>query len=238
MSRNDSDSIATRARALARPPMRDGAQNADAQSLLRPLAPAFFAAQRPPAIAASFPRRAAWHVVMTGIKCEFRARLALGAKGFDVYLPVEKRIVRHARRKVVRLLPLFKRYLFVAFDIERDEWYAPIRATDGVADLLCYPRVVGEGRNADTHWIPLQVPDAQIAALRRKEAAGAFDYTKAGATFTPGDAVRVAQGALTGLEAIVHATPPNKRVELLLDMLGRKTLVKLDAGEIEKIDAS
>ena len=187
-----------------------------------------------PTIPKSFPLGAAWHVVMTNIKCEFRAKMGLAARGFPVYLPVEKRIVRHARRKEKRVFPLFRRYLFVAFDIERDEWYEPIRSTDGVADLLCYPRLPAT-RNADAQWIPLRVPDAEIEALRRKETTGEFDYTNPACAFSPGEKVRVAHGALAGFNAIVHATPPNKRVELLLDLLGRKTVVKLDAGEIERV---
>ena len=203
---------------------------------LLPIAPHLLRAAEEPTIPKSFPLGAAWHVVMTNIKCEFRAKMGLQARGFAVYLPVEKRIVRHARRKEQRLFPLFRRYLFVAFDIERDEWYEPIRTTDGVADLLCYPRLpASRTRNADVQWIPLQVPNAQIEALRRKEAAGDFDYTNPASAFHVGEAVRVAQGALAGLNAIVHATPPNKRVELLLDLLGRKTVVKLEAGEIERV---
>ena len=201
-------------------------------------APHLLAAAEQPTIPASFPLGAAWHVVMTNIKCEFRAKLGLEARGFAVYLPVEKRIVRHARRKTTRLAPLFKRYLFVAFDIEHDEWYEPIRTTDGVADLLCYPRIspaARNGRNADLQWIPLQVPTMQIETLRRKEAAGEFDYSNPAAAFSPGEKVRVAHGALAGFSAIVKATPPNKRVELLLDLLGRKTVVKLEAGEIERV---
>ena len=201
---------------------------------LHPIAPHLLRAADEPTIPKSFPLGAAWHVVMTNIKCEFRAKMGLAAKGFPVYLPVEQRIVRHARRKEKRVFPLFRRYLFVAFDIERDEWYEPIRSTDGVADLLCYPRIPAT-RNADAQWIPLQVPNAQIEALRRKEAAGDFDYTNPASAFHVGEAVRVAQGALVGLSAIVHATPPNKRVELLLDLLGRKTVVKLEAGEIERV---
>ncbi len=223
---SEKKSISERAAALVRPP-------APARPL-RPIAPHLLRAAEEPTIPASFPLGPSWHVVMTNIKCEFRAKMGLQARGFAVYLPVEKRIVRHARRKEKRVFPLFRRYLFVAFDIERDEWYEPIRSTDGVADLLCYPRIPAT-RNADAQWIPLQVPPAQIETLRRKEAAGDFDYTNPRSAFTPGEKVRVAHGALAGLDAIVHATPPNKRVELLLDLLGRKTVVKLEAGEIERV---
>ena len=186
-----------------------------------------------PAVPASFPRGVAWHVVMTNIKCEFRAKLGLAAKGFAVYLPLEKRIVRHARRKETRIMPLFRRYLFVAFDPERDEWYEPIRTTDGIIDLLSYPSAIAGTRHFMP--VPLRIADAEVESLRRREDAGDFDYTNAASTFTAGDVVRVAQGALTGLHAVVRATPPNKRVEILLDILGRKTVVKLNAGEIEKL---
>ena len=184
-----------------------------------------------PLLPISYPG-AAWHVVMTNVKCEFRAKMGLEAKGFTVYLPVEKVKRRHARRTTVSLLPLFRRYLFVAFDPDRDEWFSPIKLTDGVEDMLCYPKFATDA--PDVAWMPLRVPAGEIEALKRREAAGDFDYTNAACAFTPGQSVRIADaGAMTGLNAIVHSTPPNKRVEILLSVLGRQTIVKLEANQLE-----
>jgi transcriptional antiterminator RfaH len=74
------------------------------------------------------------------------------------------------------------------------------------------------------------VPDSVVEQLR--EATG-----DAGAELmpilTPGEHVRVVNGVLAGLEALVtQVLPAKERVKLLLEFLGRKTLVEVAAIDL------
>src|SRR5215470_1526757 len=93
-----------------------------------------------PEFPASFTGNFGWYVAYTDVKGEQRARMGLAAKGFAVHLPIYLREVRHARRVKVVERPLFPRYLFVGFDINRDPW-TEVRRTDGVDRLLSHDEI-------------------------------------------------------------------------------------------------
>src|SRR5262245_32046996 len=119
-----------------------------------------------------------WFVVYTLSRCEERARVELKRKGFEVFLPTLITQVRHARRVYIASRPLCPRYLFVRFDIARDEWFHPIKSTYGVSALLKH------------NDIPARVSDATIAHWQDAQARGEFDMTKpARVPFAPGDRV-------------------------------------------------
>jgi len=70
-----------------------------------------------------------WHCVRTHPQAEHWALDELLRQGWRAYLPL------HLEQR--RIVPLFSRYAFVAFDPLQDAWGA-IRHTRGVADLLCH----------------------------------------------------------------------------------------------------
>jgi len=73
------------------------------------------------------------------------------------------------------------------------------------------------------------IPDSVIEDLR--SASGPNEMCVVGDTFNPGDPVRISGGPFHGLEAIVtRAMPGQQRVALLLDFLGRQTMVELDGA--------
>ncbi len=175
-----------------------------------------------PLIPASFPVGDAWYVVYTTVKGEFRARLALEAQGFTVFLPVEKRWVRHARRKTQVMRPLFSRYLFVRFDINRDHWYA-IKRTDGVEGILT------------NNSIPVRVPAAAVEDLRQAQAIGAFDQTTAVLRLKEGDPVRIASGPFKDFIARVKEAKSRKRVDILLQLFGSERILQFSLAQLRKI---
>ena len=59
----------------------------------------------------------------------------MSRQGFHSFLPRFRRTVRHARRQVDKLLPLFPGYLFVRLDLSTDRWRA-INGTIGVRSLV------------------------------------------------------------------------------------------------------
>lgn len=178
----------------------------------------------------SFPLGGAWHVVFTNIRCEFRANMGLKAKGFETFLPYLRKRVRHARYTTAVDRALFPRYLFVRFDIERDEWFHPIKSTDGVEDII---------RNDS---IPVRIRDDELAPIIEAQKAGEFDLTLRGGKrskvfdYKPGELARISAGPFTGFNATVVASMPEKnRVEVMLEILGRASNMQLKFDALEKL---
>src|SRR5690349_6944970 len=117
-------------------------------------------------IPASFVRGERWFSFYTHIHAEKRAQQSIEELGFKVFIPFEKRILRRPRAKPRTYeAPLFPRYGFVRFDINRAEW-GEIKYCKGVVDIL---------RN---DGIPCSVPQQVIDGLSLAESMGLLDRTK------------------------------------------------------------
>jgi transcriptional antiterminator RfaH len=169
----------------------------------------------------SFRAGLVWFVVYTNINCEQRAKKGLDALGYTTFLPVVKKWIRHARRRVAVERPLFARYLFVALDPARDGWFA-IRTTHGVERVLA------------RDGVPESVPAAAIATLMAAERAGRFDLTLAAPRLKAGDKVAVEGGPFGDFVAEVATADDGKRVEVLHRLFGRLTRMKVDLARVRQ----
>lgn len=163
----------------------------------------------------------AWFIVVTNLRSEQKAAQGLARKGLASYLPVNIRQVIRNRKKCVRLDPLMPRYLFVGFRPQDSFW--ALRSVDGVESVV---RFDGD---------PVRVPQAIIAAFVERELAGEFDETReraSQAAFAAGQAVEVASGPFSGLVAAVTRCKAGQRVQVLLDILGRKTLASFEVEQL------
>jgi transcriptional antiterminator RfaH len=165
---------------------------------------------------ASFTSGFGWYVVYTNIKCEQRARMGLCAKGFAVYLPTFQREIRHARRVKLVERPLFPRYLFVGFDINRDPW-TEVRRTDGVERLLSHEE------------IPVRVPHGVVEELRAAaQLVARVEKAAAPTPPIPGDCVKIGDGAFRDFVVQVVSAPDERdRVEILMNVLGGERKIKM-----------
>lgn len=176
-----------------------------------------------------YPSGKGWFVVYSNPRCEIRAKMGLDAKGFDTFLPMSEDSVtrwRGKRKAIVDMRkPLFSRYLFVSFDPNKDEWWEPIKTTDGVEDILSH----------GPQCIPSRVPSGAIEALQRAEGNGVFDFRPKPCGLEKGDRVRLAEGPFAGFIGEVLIAKPNKRVEVLLEIFSSKTKAEVYAAELEKV---
>src|SRR4030095_13385057 len=151
----------------------------------------------------------------------------LRAKGFQPYFPIALRseASKRGERRIVRdiINPLFLGYIFVSFDPNVDEWWEPIKSTDGVKRLLA------------PNNIPYRVRPGLVEALKRAEGNGVFDFRPKPCGFGKGDNVRVAEGPFASFIGEVLIAKPNKRVQVLLQVFGTRTKAEFYAGELEKI---
>jgi transcriptional antiterminator RfaH len=164
--------------------------------------------------------KARWYVAQTQPRAEAKASLNLRRQGFEVYLPRYLKQRRHARRVEPVLAPLFPGYLFVTIDINAQRWLS-IDSTFGVTRLV---------RDGDR---PAAVPPAIISALKGREDAKGLVILDSRPCFSPGDKVRVLDGAFRECYGLYEGMSAGERVAILLDLLGRKVRVVLQTDIIE-----
>jgi transcriptional antiterminator RfaH len=157
-----------------------------------------------------------WFVAHTQPHAEAKATAHLSRQGFDIYFPRYLKRRRHARRVETVAAPLFPRYLFVAVDMATQRWRS-IYSTVGVARLVC---------NGDE---PSAVPTGIVEALKCREDADGFIKLDYRPPFRPGDKIRVLDGAFTSCLGLFESMAERERIAILLDLLGRKVRVVLDA---------
>ena len=161
-----------------------------------------------------------WYVAQTQVHAESRAASHLRRQGFEVYLPRYRKQRRHARRIDVVAAPLFPRYLFVSINLGAQRWHA-IQSTIGIT------RLVGNGDE------PGIVSPEIIEGLRDREDADGFVLLEQRPRFSPGDQVRISDGAFCDCLGLYEGISGNDRSAILLDLLGRKVRVTLDSQVIE-----
>jgi transcriptional antiterminator RfaH len=161
-------------------------------------------------------KAARWYVVQTQANGEAKAALNLLRQGYEVYLPRHLKRRRHARRVDFVARPLFPRYLFVSVDMATQRWRS-IQSTVGVSHL------VTNGTE------PAVLPESIVAALKAREDANGYVKIDATAKFAPGDKVRVLAGLFMDSAGVFDGVGDHDRVAILLDMLGGKVRVHLDA---------
>jgi transcriptional antiterminator RfaH len=161
-----------------------------------------------------------WYVVQTRPLAEGKATAHLARQGFEIYLPRYLKRRRHARRVDMVAAPLFPRYLFVAIDVAVQRWRS-VQSTIGVARLVC---------NGDH---PAEVPEQVISNLRRGEDDRGFVRLERAPSFKLGDKIRVLDGVFSSCLGLFEGMTDGERIAILLDMLGRKVKVVLDADAIE-----
>ena len=166
----------------------------------------------------------AWFCVRSRPKREYITASYLREKiGIEVYLP-RVRFKRHTVRGPKWFEEaLFPPYLFARFNLL--ERFRQVHHGHGARGIVHFGK----------HWPT--VPEALISELRQTIP----DDLPLGLRdeFRPGDAVMISGGPLHQLEAVVTQLMPGKmRAAVLLDFLGRQTMVELDTAHLLKAGES
>jgi transcriptional antiterminator RfaH len=160
-----------------------------------------------------------WFVAQTHINAESKAASNLARQGFDVYLPRYLKRRSHARKVEIVARPLFPRYLFVGINPEAQRWRS-IESTIGISRLVSW----GDQ--------PASVEQGVIDELKAREDENGFVKLERRISFSPGDKVRVVEGAFIDCLALVEGIDERDRVAILLDFLGRKVRAFVSAARV------
>jgi transcriptional antiterminator RfaH len=165
-------------------------------------------------------KNAAWFCLRSQPKHEHIAAAHLRKMdGIEVFLPRVrfKRATRQGTAWVTEAL--FPGYLFARFD-----WENSLRLAQSARGVR---GVVHFGERWPT--IPANTIDELQAAV------GASGLHVISAELAPGDAVQIADGAMRGLRAVVtRVMPGRERVGVLMEFLGRQTMIELSTNSIIK----
>jgi transcriptional antiterminator RfaH len=150
-----------------------------------------------------------WYAVHSRPKQEIRALENLQNQGFETWLPmltVEK--LRRGRLAEVTE-PMFSRYLFIRLDTEQTNW-APIRSTLGVSRLVSFgnrPAPIADDLIQTLRQMPDRAPERLLQA---------------------GQAVRMIDGPLKGLEAVYQQADGELRAMVLVDLMSKQHRVLVE----------
>lgn len=160
-----------------------------------------------------------WYVVHTQPNGELRAEVNLRRQGFRTYLPRYKRSRRHARKTQMVARPLFPRYLFVGLDLSMDRWRS-IQSTIGVSQLVL----------AGDH--PASLPAGVVEEIRQREAEDGLVEIGLPAGVKPGSKVRLIDGIFAENKGVIERIADDRRVAILLELLGREVRVFVPAASV------
>lgn len=148
------------------------------------------------------------------------ARIAernLRRQGFATFLPLEDGTRRMRGRFVGTARPLFPGYVFVAFDPGAGFWRA-INATGGITRLVSFG------------GMPAPVPPAIMEGLLdRCDPTGRL---RPPMKLQPGDPVRLVAGPFAELMGRIEAIAPERRVWVLIEIMGRQTRVAVEPDQL------
>jgi transcriptional antiterminator RfaH len=155
-----------------------------------------------------------WFAVCCKPREELIAQENLLRQQFHVYLP-RIRVRRWRRGKWVEVIEaLFPRYVFIRVDTSRQST-ATVRSTRGAVGLVSFggtPAVIGD--------------DVMEALFLRENAEGGL-HQDSRPQFAEGQAVRLVGGPLAGMEGLFAQEDGEKRVVILLDLLGKCSKMKV-----------
>ena len=144
----------------------------------------------------------------------------LQRQGFRTFLPLQEATLRRHGKFQLTLKPLFPGYLFVAVDTSSGGWRA-INSTHGVTKLVNF----GDD--------PAPVPMDLVSELMlRCDSEGKLLPPQ---RLTPGDSVTLTYGPFADFAAKVEQIDSDQRVWVLLDLMGRKTRLAVDADVVRPL---
>ncbi len=161
----------------------------------------------------------AWFAVVTKPRSEAIAHENLQRQGYETLLPRLRRTRRGPSGTAARVECLFPNYLFLRADTTRTS-LAPVRSTRGARGVVKFGGV------------PAEVPESVIEHIRRRiDDEDGFIRLEA-PSLAAGQAIRLSQGPLSGLEGIFLQEEGSDRVRLLLEILGTRREVVLPRAQL------
>lgn len=161
-----------------------------------------------------------WFLAQVKPNCANIADKNLKRQGFKTFLPLEEETRQRNGKFVTATRPLFPGYIFVAFDAARGFWRT-VNSTYGITRLVSFGNE------------PTAVPlDLVSYLMQRCDAKGKL---LPATRLSPGDKVTLTTGPFANFVAEVEKIAPDRRVWVLMDIMGGQTRVAVGADQLRAV---
>lgn len=161
-----------------------------------------------------------WFLAQLKPNCAGIAQKNLQRQGFETFLPLEEGTRQKNGKFVTAKRPLFPGYIFVAFDVARGLWRR-VNSTQGVTRLVSFGKE------------PAAVPCELVSQLmHRCDEQGALLPPE---QLEPGEQVTLVSGPFANFIAKVEKIAPDRRVWVLMDLMGSQTRVAVAAEQLRVV---
>lgn len=144
----------------------------------------------------------------------------LTRQGFTTFLPRQEVTRRVRDHFITALRPLFPGYIFLALNAAMGHWRA-VNGTSGISRLVSFGQA------------PAPVPADIVRQLRaRCDASGLLLPPK---VLQPGDQVCLTSGPFANFVAEIESIVPDRRVWVLMDLMGGRTRVAVAAEQLRLV---
>ncbi len=162
-------------------------------------------------------RGTTWFLAQLKPNCAQIASKNLGRQGFQTFLPTEEETRQRNGRFETATRPLFPGYIFVAFDVSGGLWRT-VNSTHGITRLVSFGKE------------PAPVPlDLVSQLMLRCDTSAKLLPPKLP---KPGDQVTLTNGPFANFVAEVEKIAPDRRVWVLMDIMGGQTRVTVSADQL------
>jgi transcriptional antiterminator RfaH len=161
-----------------------------------------------------------WFLAQMKPNCVSIADRNLTRQGFRTFLPTEEVTRERQGKFVTAQRPLFPGYIFLSFDIAEGHW-RKVNSTSGITRLVSFGKE------------PATVPLGLVSQLMlRCDASGRLLPPR---LLKPGDQVTLTTGPFARFVGEVEKIAPDRRIWVLLDIMGGQTRVAVSARELRAI---
>ena len=162
-----------------------------------------------------------WFILQFKSNSHHLAEKNLTRQGFETFLPLHESTIRRSSRFVNTSKPLFPGYMFIRFDKAESGWHK-INSTYGVSRLITF--------NSHLKSIPTKFVDS---LLKRYDLSGKLLPIK---KLKEGDQVAILMGPFANFIATVEKYEADQRIWILMDLMGRKTVIQTPSDNLTLSD--
>ena len=162
-----------------------------------------------------------WFLIYTKPRQEEKAKVNLENQGFKTFFPIIA-TEKTSQPKSISFEPLFRRYLFISINAERDNW-VHIKSTRGVSHVITFGDKLTEVPNSVIDYLKSKVDDNDVLKLQTTRK-----------TFQKGDELVIKQGVLQGKDATFLSMSGKERVRVMLSLMNRITIADISEQNLER----
>jgi len=163
-----------------------------------------------------------WYAAQLKANGFSKAVANLNRQGFQSFMPLRRKTVRHARQIGETLKPVFPGYLFIRFGERQNDW-RKVNSTIGVSKLISF-----------SQNLPAPVPQELIDSLRLR--CDQKNILLPLTDLATGDRVKILSGAFSEFNGQIETLLPGDCARLLLQFMGQATRVDIAKTELERSD--